>query len=482
MKIRFVMLGLMLLFPGFAQAQDPGISLIAMDEATVSVADTTGKAVVSISAEHVTKVPAARRYYYNGTPGGDESLRRFFDQYFGQIPQRELRQTGLGSGVIIDEQGFILTNQHVVEDADKLTVILSDGRKFSAEVKGSDPRADLAVIKINAGNLPIATLGDSDSLKIGQWVMAIGNPFGFAMQNPEPTVTVGVVSALHRTLGNTLSSLKDYNDLIQTDAAINPGNSGGPLVDLKGNVIGINVAIFSTTGGNQGIGFAIPINSAKRIIERLIAGKKISYGWLGASIQEMTDDLAKYFGLPARTGVLIANVIKDGPADKGGLKDGDIVTKFDGQPTNEVKALLQMVARSEVGKKVAVTVIRDKKTVNLALEIGERPQETTSTAAESAVTPLTASWRGMKVESLTPDNIQRFKLEDEKGVVIVSVEPNSSADLAGITPGDVIQEINRQQVNNIADYQKIIQNIRGDVLLGVSRGYVILKESSEKKK
>jgi serine protease Do len=227
-----------------AQAQGTGPSLAAMDEATVSVAQTTGKAVVSIAAEHVTKVPAMRRYYYNGPGGNDESLRRFFDQYFGQIPERELRQTGLGSGVIIDARGYILTNQHVVEDADKLTVILPDGRKFTGVVKGSDPRADLAVIKIDSADLPVATLGDSDNLKIGQWVVAIGNPFGFALQNPEPTVTVGVVSALHRTLGNALSSAKDYNDLIQTDAAINPGNSGGPLVDLKGNVIGINVAIF----------------------------------------------------------------------------------------------------------------------------------------------------------------------------------------------------------------------------------------------
>ncbi|MFA5100025.1 MAG: PDZ domain-containing protein, partial [Candidatus Omnitrophota bacterium] len=319
-------------------------------------------------------------------------------------------------------------------------------------------------------------------LKIGQWVVAIGNPFGFAMQNPEPTVTVGVVSALHRTLGNKLSSDKDYNDLIQTDAAINPGNSGGPLVDLKGSVIGINVAIFSTTGGSQGIGFAIPVNSAKRIISRLIEGKKISYGWLGVSVQELTDDLAKYFGLTDKKGVLIAQVMKTGPGDKGGLKDGDIITRFENQPVEGVKFLLQMVARTDVGKKVPVEVVRDKKIVNLTIEIGERSQEKNPSAAEKVPAAATKVWRGMQVEDLTSETARKFNLQEDRGVVVVSVAPNSPADLAGITPGDVIQQINRLPVANSADYRRITANIRGDVLLGVSRGYVILKENSEKSK
>jgi len=240
----------------------------------------------------------------------------------------------------------------VVEGANKLTVILSDGRQFAAEVKGSDSRSDLAVIKIEAEDLPVAGLGDSDTLKIGQWVVAIGNPFGFAMQNPEPTVTVGVVSALHRTLGNAMVQDRDYTDLIQTDAAINPGNSGGPLVDIRGNVIGINVAIVSTTGGNQGIGFAIPVNSAKRIISKLIEGKKIEYGWLGISIQELNDDLAKYFGLGAdKKGVLIADVLAGGPGDKGGLRPGDIIIKFDNHPIRDVKSLLQWWVAARSAKK-----------------------------------------------------------------------------------------------------------------------------------
>ncbi|MFA6383874.1 MAG: Do family serine endopeptidase [Candidatus Omnitrophota bacterium] len=487
MKIKSLLLSSALMImgvaPGYAvQAQGAGMSLAAMDEATVSVAETTGKAVVSISAEHVTRVPAVQRYYYNGPGGNDEALRSFLDQYFGQMPEREFRQSGLGSGVIIDARGYILTNQHVVENADKLTVILSDGRQFAGEVKGADPRSDLAVIKIDAPKLPVATLGDSDNIKIGQWVVAIGNPFGFAMQNPEPTVTVGVVSALHRTLGNALSRDKDYNDLIQTDAAINPGNSGGPLVDLKGDVIGINVAIFSTTGGSQGIGFAIPVNSAKRIISRLIEGKKISYGWIGVSVQEVTDDLAEYFGLTSKGGVLIAHVLPGSPGDKGGFKEGDIITSFDNQAVESVKALLQMVGRSDIGKKVPVVALRDKKTVNLTIEIGVRGQEEEADAAGNAPVEAAAAWRGMRVEDLTPDIMRRFNLKDERGVVVVAVEPGSPADLAGITPGDVVGQINRLPVTGSADYKKIIGNIRGDALLGVSRGYVILKENSEKSK
>ncbi len=450
-------------------AQDDQAPLAALDQATVSVAQTTGKAVVSISAEHVTRIPAARRYYYYGPGADDDMLRRFFDQYFGSAPEREFRRNGLGSGVIIDAQGYILTNQHVVEGADKLTVILPDGRQFPGEVKGADPRADLAVIKIAADNLPVARLGDSDSLKIGQWVMAIGNPFGFAMQNPEPTVTVGVVSALHRTLGTALAADRDYNDLIQTDAAINPGNSGGPLVDLKGNVVGINVAIFSTTGGNQGIGFAIPVNSAKRIISRLIEGQKIEYGWLGVSIQELNDDLARYFGLADKKGVLIAKVLEGSPGQKGGLKDGDIILKFGNEPVKDVRSLLQMVGRSEVGRKVPIEVFRDKKTELVTVEIGTRSAEPAEQAAvESA--GAADSWRGMTVR------------EDKNGLVVVAVEPDSPADAAGITPGDVIQEINRIPVTGMAAYRKATRNLRGDVLVGVSRGYVILKEKSEKAK
>ena len=463
-----------------AQASFEGFK---MEDAVINVANITGKAVVSISTEHISKIKGARRFYFNSpfgeeSPfGGEDPFRRFFDDFFGGIPDREYKQVGLGSGVIIDPEGYILTNEHVIDEADKITVTLPDGREFKGEIKGQDARSDLAVIKINASNLPVASLGDSDNLKIGQWVVAIGNPFGFAMQNPEPTVTAGVISALHRSLGRVLSRNRDYNDLIQTDAAINPGNSGGPLVNLKGEVVGINVAIFSTSGGYQGVGFAIPINHAKKNISRLIEGKKILYGWLGVTVQDLSEDLVKYFGLPDKNGVLVAKVLQNSPAEKAGIKESDCIREFDQQPINNVKGLLNVVAASEVGRKVKVTVIREKKPLTVEVEIGERPED----VEEMAMTgrSLSGAWRGLEVEDLTAENARRFGLAEEKGVVIIDVEPNSPADEAGLVPGDVILEINKRSIKNISDYQKLTQELKGDCLIRTGRGYFVVKEKSE---
>ena len=461
----------------------PTLEGLRMEDAIINVANSVGKAVVSIGIEHTAKIPKTKRFYFsqpfgNESPTGkDEQFRHFFDDFFGEMPEREYKQMGLGSGVIIDPQGYILTNEHVVNEADKITVTLSDGREFKGEIKGQDPRADLAVIKINAHNLPYATLGSSSNLKIGQWVVAIGNPYAFAMQNPEPTVTVGVISAMHRALGRTLSQERNYNDLIQTDAAINPGNSGGPLVNLKGEVVGINVAIFSTTGGYQGIGFAIPSNSAKRIMDKLIAGKKIVYGWLGITVQDLSDDLAKYFNLPDKNGVLVAKVLENSPAQKAGLKDADLIRQFDNKTINNVRELLNIVSESEVGKKIKVVVIRDKKELTLEVEIGLRPEEPSE--ATPAVTAESQNWRGIRIEDLTPENISRFKIEEKKGVVVVDVDPESLADAAGIIPGDVILEINKQPVNNATDYEKVTKQVKGNILVKAARGYFLLKESEK---
>jgi len=453
---------------------------IGIENAVINVANTTGRAVVSISTEYTTKIRGGRRYYFNTPFGGGDSpfgegdpFRRFFDDFFGGMPDREFKQRGLGSGVIIDPEGYILTNEHVIRDADKITVTLSDGREFKGEIKGSDARSDLAVIKINARNLPVAALGDSDKLKIGQWVVAIGNPFGFAMQNPEPTVTAGVISALHRSLGRTLAQDKDYNDLIQTDAAINPGNSGGPLVNLKGEIVGINVAIFSTSGGYQGIGFAIPANNAKRIISRLIEGKQVLYGWLGVTVQDLNDDLAKHFGLTDKTGALVAGVVEKSPAEKAGIKEGDVIRQFDNQPTNSVRDLLNVVGKAEVGRKVKVKIIRDKKEMSIDVEIGERPQDLEKMGAQTAGEP--GRWRGMAAADISSQNAKRFRIEASRGVVVTDIESGSQADEAGIIPGDVILEINKQSIKSVADYNKVIKDIKGDCLIRTARGYFLIK-------
>jgi serine protease Do len=294
------------------------------------------------------------------------------------------------------------------------------------------------------------------------------------MQNPEPTVTIGVISALHRALGRALSQYRDYNDLIQTDAAINPGNSGGPLVNLRGEVVGINVAIFSTSGGYQGIGFAIPVNSAKRVISRLIEGKKILYGWLGVTVQDLSEDLAKHFGLPDKNGVLVAKILEKSPAQKAGMKETDIIKQFDDKPINSVRELLSIVGNTEVGRKVKVLVIREKKLLTLEVEIGERPQDLEQIAQQGVPS---GNWRGLEVEDLSSDKVKRFRIEENKGVVVVDVQPNSPADEAGIISGDVISEINRQTVKNISDYEKITRVLKGNALVRTSRGYFLIKES-----
>jgi serine protease Do len=369
----------------------------------------------------------------------------------------------------------------VVEDADAIKVTLADGREFKGVVKGADKRADLAVIKINAENLPVGSLGDSDKIKIGQWVVAVGNPFGFALHNPEPTVTVGVVSALHRFLAARVSKTGEYSDLIQTDAAINPGNSGGPLVNLKGEIIGINVAIFTTSGGYQGIGFAIPINAAKRILSRLIEGKKIEYGWLGVSVQDLTEDLAKNFGLDSRFGALVIDVMPDSPASKAEIKEGDVIRSFDGQTINSTQALLNLVGRTEVGRKVKMSIIRQNRQITLETQITQRPRAfpDSDSVEDQQERLIPGTWRGLSVEDITPENTRLFRLTQKTGVVVVNVENGSAADSAAIVPGDVISAVNRKEVKDTIEFNRIISGLKGDVLLKLSRGYFIIKEPAD---
>ena len=432
-----------------AAPQDVAVAK-SLENAFADVADKAGESVVSISTVHTEKMRGGM-----GPMGNDEMFKQFFKDFFGDMPEREFMQRGLGSGFIIDPDGFILTNQHVVDGADKIEVTLSDGRKFPAKIKGQDTRADLAVLKISAQNLKALDLGDSDKVRIGQFAIAVGNPFGIAAK---PTVTVGVVSALNRSLPRNARSDRDYSDLIQTDAAINPGNSGGPLVDIDGNVMGINVAIISTTGGYQGIGFAIPINTAKRVLSDLISGRKVLYGWLGVNVQDLDEDLAKQFGFTETKGVLVAKVMANSPAEKGKMKNGDIIKTFDGKPVEDVRELLKLVGRAPIGKKIKVGVLRDKKDVMLDIEVAQRPE-----AMEEYAEAELGTWRGLEVI-------------DKDGVIVNNVEPGSQADLAGLRKGDKIAEINKQPIKNIADYNKAIKSVKGDVLVLTSRGYAVIKE------
>ncbi|MFH1857649.1 MAG: Do family serine endopeptidase [Candidatus Omnitrophota bacterium] len=441
-----------------------------LQEAFVRVAETVGPAVVNISTVHTERV-GIRTPYFGSRDPYDEFLNEFLREFFGEMPEKELQRLGLGSGVIINPDGYILTNEHVIEGADEITVILSDGRKLTGIVTGMDPRSDLAVLKIDAKNLPFAKLGDSDEVRIGQWAIAIGNPFGHLVNNPEPTVTVGVVSATGRALPRSARRDRDYTDLIQTDAAINPGNSGGPLVNLKGEIIGINVAIFSTTGGYQGIGFAVPANSARRILSQLVEGKKIAYGWLGMNIQDVDEDLQRYFALPERKGVLVANVVPGGPAETAGIKVGDVITALNQEPLQDAQDLKKRIDRSDVGDKMTVDLLRDQKKLSVQMTIGERPGEAVAPAVVKQ-----ESWRGLKVHEMDPELKKRLGAEVNQGVVVRDVETGSPAHRAGLRAGDVIYQINRFPIQDLASYQKAIGAVQGDCLIRTHRGFAVLRE------
>jgi serine protease Do len=394
-----------------------------------------------------------------GSPFGINPSAPFGNFPFFSTP-RQYTEHGIGSGVIVSPDGYILTNYHVVGHADKIRVTLMDKREFTARVIGTDPKTDLALIKINAGEpLPYASLGDSTKVEVGDWVVAIGNPFGFNL-----TVTAGIVSAKGRALGG------NYDNFIQTDASINPGNSGGPLFNTAGQVIGINTAIYSNTGNNAGIGFAIPVDLAKSVMEQLKEHGRVIRGWLGVTIQTVTPDLARSFGLSQPTGALVADVNQDSPAQKGGLERGDIIVKFDGQVVQDEHKLPEMVAESPIGKMVPLEVIRNGKHLTLHVRIAE--QHEPEVALEQSSEHPAAKW-GLAVQTLTPQIAQELGLEEQRGVVVSGVLPDSAAADAGLQTGDVILRMDHEKVNSAGKFAAMARQAEkngNSALLLVQRG------------
>ncbi len=387
-----------------------------------------------------------------------------FGEFFEWPEGEDFLQEGSGSGVIVSKDGYILTNNHVIAGADEITVVYGDGDKYEAEVVGTDPRTDLAVIKIDGKDFPAATLGDSEKIEVGEWVLAVGNPF--ELQN---TVTAGIISAR----GRSNVGLADYEDFIQTDAAINPGNSGGPLVNLDGDVIGINTAIATRTGGNMGIGFAIPINMAKQIMAQLINTGKVTRGWLGVYIQPVTPELKDQFKLKSTDGALVADVTEGGPAKKAGMKRGDVIVGYRGEKIEDTGHLRNLVAVTDVGAVADVKVIREGREKTLKVKIGELPEKEAvigrqfGEGSEHDV--------GFSVSNLTPSARKHLGLpETQEGVVVRDVKKTSDAYRKGLREDDVIFEVNRARVSSVGDFNGVISRVgAGDevLLLVITEGH-----------
>jgi len=408
-------------------------------------------AVVNISTTKTYKGKGRYNMPFGNSPFGDD----FFDRFFGDGPRREFKQRSLGSGFIISNDGYIFTNNHVVEQADKILVKISDGKEYEAKVIGTDPNTDIALIKIKADNrLPAAEVGDSDRVRVGEWVIAIGNPFGL-----DATVTAGIVSAKGRVIG-----AGPYDNFIQTDASINPGNSGGPLFNMEGKVIGINTAIVAQ---GQGIGFAIPINMAKTILADLKTKGKVTRGWLGISVQDLSEDMAKNLNHKNRGGALVSDVFKDDPADKAGIKVGDIITEINGKTVKDTHELLILIAGMHVGQAVNIKAIRDGKEMSFQVKVGERKDE----VAHAGVEKSGKIQFGISAQEITPDIAKQLGIS-RQGVIVADVQAGSPADEVGIQPQDVIIQVNRVKIGSMKDYNREISRAaeKKSVTLLIKRG------------
>ena len=423
-----------------------------------SIARKTMPVVVNIS----TTTQRGSRTGPGGAFGGLDPFEDFFNRFFGEVVPKEVPQRSLGSGIVISREGEILTNYHVVKNADVIRVKLSDQTEHEARVVGKDERTDLALIRINKGpgNLPAARWGTSANLEVGDWVVAIGNPFGL-----ELTVTAGIVSAKGRVIG-----AGPYDNFIQTDASINPGNSGGPLINMQGEVVGVNTAIFSQSGGNIGIGFAIPMDLARKIVDQLRKNGRVVRGWLGIRAQDVTPQLAASLGLARSSGVMavVTEVTENSPAAEAGIKPGDVILEFNGKPLPKSQDMPSLVADTPPGQRITLKIAREKNEQIVTARVREFPEEReVISQAEGKDTDL-----GIRVQKVTPELSRRQGLSTTKGVIVVEVKPGSPADQAGIEPGDIIREVNQRPVNTVKDFENSVrQSKKGDrLLLLVQRG------------
>ncbi|MEK7396638.1 MAG: Do family serine endopeptidase [Candidatus Poribacteria bacterium] len=462
--------------PGTAAEDNPSDALIkpelkslqALNDAYAELAKIAIPSVVKIKSEATPK---------QGSRRGSDRFFPFDDDFFGfNIPQNPAPKRGWGSGFIVDKEGHIITNNHVISGADTITVTLDDKREFKATLIGTDPETDIAVIKIDRDSLPVAKLGDSDKIRVGEIVMAVGSPFELTR-----SVTTGVISAT----GRSGLDILDYEDFIQTDAAINPGNSGGPLINIRGEVIGINTAIATggLSSGNVGVGFAVPINAAKNVLDQLLNKKKITRGWLGVILQPVNSDIAEKYGLKEKQGALVTGV--DGPAKEAGLRRGDLITEYNGKVVSDNSQLSRMVAATKPDEKVKIKIIREGKEKEITVKLSERTETAKAKLRGTEIeTSSGEEWMGMSVQELDDSIAQRLGFENQKGVVIADIASNSPALQVENPPqrGDLIQEVEGKEIKNMSDYRDAIEKAKGEksVMIRLRRSngitwYIVLK-------
>ncbi len=443
----------------------PAFRLLNADDFS-RIAEMAAPAVVNIRTERTIEGGGPVFRYYDESPGQNPvPSNPFFDQFLGEGPGKKYKERSLGSGFFIDKFGDIVTNHHVVDGADKIRVRLEDGREFDAEVVGSDPQTDLALIRIDAQIIsPVIPEGNSDQLKVGEWVTAIGSPFGL-----EQTVTIGIVSGKGRSIGMGV-----FDDFIQTDASINPGNSGGPLLNVKGEVVGVNTAMYA---GGFGIGFAIPMNMARDVLRQIMEYGEVSRGWLGITVEDIDDSARRYFGIGDRQGVIVVNVWEGNPADEAGIEPNDLILEIDGKPVTKTTDMPRIISGVRAGKTIDVKVFRDGEESICKTKVTRR--ENVDTGALKPAKGFAAKL-GIRIIDLSPETAARFDLEQNDGVLIVEIDPDGIAGQTGILPGDVIKEVNHNSIRTVEDYKRQVRSIGKGVeaqflIQRKTAGYLVVK-------